>query len=372
MAYIMIVEGGKHRMVRQVGYREEKGEETLQDLVEKHPDLLPLPGVESGDLAILTVHREFKATDLLCVDSNGGITIVECKLSDNQTMREIVAQLLDYASILWKSTYQELNQRASEYLKQDVAEAMLQLCREKGIVGEDEDEEEWKDDFRNRLINTLETGAFTLVIVADEVPHDIRRAAEYLSLYSMPVYPVEIRYFPSDKDLEVMVPHLIEFGKRSSTPPSTRRGPIDKQSFLELCEEEVKAIAESIIDFLETLESEGRGFIEYGGRVGGTAKFYAPNRKRIFSLVINGEIWMILRPKIGVAEAVLQEYISKLNEISIFRYYPRKDIGFERKSQAGVDKLGKGEIDKFHETIAWILSKISAGASHRGKDSVGD
>jgi len=97
-----------------------------------------------------------------------------------------------------------------------------------------------------------------------------------------------------------------------------------------------------------------------------------PNRKRIFSLVINGEIWMILRPKIGVAEAVLQEYISKLNEISIFRYSPRKDIGFERKSQAGVDKLGKGEIDKFHETIAWILSKISAGASHRGKDSVGD
>jgi len=241
-------------MVRQVGYREEKGEATLQDLVEKHPDLLPLPGVESGDLAILTVHREFKATDLLCVDSNGGITIVECKLSDNQTMREIVAQLLDYASILWKSTYQELNQRASEYLKQDVAEAMLQLCREKDIVGEDEDEEEWKDDFRNRLINTLETGAFTLVIVADEVPHDIRRAAEYLSLYSMPVYPVEIRYFPSDKDLEVMVPHLIEFGKRSSTPPSTRRGPIDKQSFLELCEEEVKAIAESIIDFLEIYE----------------------------------------------------------------------------------------------------------------------
>lgn len=372
MAYIMIVEGGKHRMVRQVGYREEKGEATLQDLVEKHPDLLPLPGVESGDLAILTVHREFKATDLLCVDSGGGITIVECKLSDNQTMREIVAQLLGYASILWKSTYSELNQRVSEYLKQDVAEAMLHACREKGIVGEDEDEEEWKEDFRIKLINTLETGDFNLAIVADEVPHDIRGVADYLSsLYSMQVYPVEIRYFPSDKDLEVMVPHLIEFGKRSSTPPSTQRAARDKQSFLKVCEQEVKAVAESIIGFLETLELEGRGFIEYGGSVVGTAKFYAPNRKRIFSLYSNGEIWMILRPEIGVAEAVLQEYISKLNEISIFRYSPKKDIG-ERKSQAGVDSLRAGEIDRFHETITWILSKVGEGVPDRGKDSVGD
>ncbi len=372
MAYIMIVEGGKHRMVRQVGYREEKGEATLQDLVEKHPDLLPLPGVESGDLAILTVHREFKATDLLCVDSGGGITIVECKLSDNQTMREIVAQLLGYASILWKSTYSELNQRVGEYLKQDVAEAMLHICREKGIVGEDEDEEEWKEDFRIKLINTLETGNFNLAIVADEVPHDIRGVADYLSsLYSMPVYPVEIRYFPSDKDFEVMVPHLIEFGKRSSTPPPTQRAAWDKQSFLALCEQEVKAVAESIIGFLETLESEGRGFIEYDGTVVGTARFYAPNRKRIFTLVSNGEIWMVLRPDIGVTKALLQEYISKLNDIPIFLYSPTKDIG-ERKSQANVDKLGTGEVEKFHETIAWILSKIGEGKSHHGKDSFED
>lgn len=180
MPYILVVEEGRSRLVKEKKYKTEKGEATLQDLVEKYPHLLPLPGVEAGDIVILTVQREYRATDLLCVDSDGGVIIVECKLRENQTMREVIAQLLDYASTLWKVTYAEFNEHVKSYLDGDIAERVLERRREKGLL-EDEDEEEWKEDFRNKLINNLQTGAFRLVVVADRIPEDIRNVVEYLS-----------------------------------------------------------------------------------------------------------------------------------------------------------------------------------------------
>ena len=76
-------------------------EDALQALLAAHPDLLP--GV-TGDPAVC---REFQSgvgpADLVVVDAEGSITLVECKLAANrQVRREVIGQVLDYASRLWR------------------------------------------------------------------------------------------------------------------------------------------------------------------------------------------------------------------------------------------------------------------------------
>ncbi|TEU11189.1 MAG: hypothetical protein E3J21_24150 [Anaerolineales bacterium] len=365
MPYILVVEEGRSRLVKEKKYKAEKGEATLQDLVEKYPHLLPLPGVEAGDLVILTVQREYRATDLLCVDSDGGVIIVECKLRENQTMREVVAQLLDYTSTLWKVTYAEFNEHIKSYLEGDIAEKMLKRRREEGLL-EDEDEEEWKEDFRNKLINNLQTGAFRLVVVADRIPEDIRNVVEYLSsLYSVEIYCVEVGYFPDKKGekLEITVPHLIEFGKRSASAPSAQPRSWDRESFLEICQQrggtKRRESIENLITFGEELEREGTGICTYGRSVSGSFIFRNIDERMVFTLYSNGSVHMHFHRVLGADDVVLEEYMDKLNALPIFRYAPQKDIDHSRGSKKKVEALAPEEIEQFKEIVRWFLPKTT-------------
>lgn len=78
-----------------------QSEDALQQLLATAPDLLP--GTETG--LPLAVAREFPVSsgriDILGVDVDGEITLCECKLPTNPGIRrEVVGQLLEYASVL--------------------------------------------------------------------------------------------------------------------------------------------------------------------------------------------------------------------------------------------------------------------------------
>jgi hypothetical protein len=280
-------------------------------------------------------------------------------------MREVIAQLLDYASTLWKVTYAEFNEHVKSYLEGDVAEKMLERCKQEGLLAEDEDEEEWKEDFRNKLINNLQTGAFRLVVVADHIPEDIRNVVEYLSsLYRVEIYCIEIGYFPDEKGekLEITVPHLIEFGKPPA--PSIQPRSWDRESFLEACQQrggtKRKESIENLIAFGEELEREGIGICTYGRSVGGSFLFRNIDERTVFTLYPNGVAYMHFHRVLGADDVVLEEYINKLNALSIFRYTPQNDIDHSRTSRRKVEALTSGEIEQFKEIVRWFLSKTIA------------
>ena len=84
-------------------------ETELQHILADHPELIP--GVGADAVAC----REFQSTagpaDVV-VDADGQVTLVECKLAANpQVRREIVGQMFDYASRLWKMGIEDFDAR---------------------------------------------------------------------------------------------------------------------------------------------------------------------------------------------------------------------------------------------------------------------
>lgn len=81
-------------------------EAALQELLAGSPDLLP--GIKEGTAVAAT---EFPApgtgsADLVCVDIDGEITIVECKLKANPEMRRhVIGQVFTYAAAIASMDY---------------------------------------------------------------------------------------------------------------------------------------------------------------------------------------------------------------------------------------------------------------------------
>lgn len=82
----------------------------LQLILAEHPELIP------GASAEAVACREFQTTaglaDVVVVDTAGLVTLVECKLPGNpQIRREVVGQMFDYASRLWRMSIEDFDGR---------------------------------------------------------------------------------------------------------------------------------------------------------------------------------------------------------------------------------------------------------------------
>ena len=252
MSYVMVMDEGGNKVLKEADY---KLESKLHDLIEENPELISIPGVEENDLFLLPIGREHKASDLLCVDNEGGVTILEFKLAKNQTMREIVAQIIDYASSIWKEPYDAFSNRMKEYVakkykQDDLADVFCSMHKGKlGLKGP-EDEEKWKRAFREKLVSTLERGTFRLVILSDRITQEIKNAVEYLySVYGMDIYCIEVEYF-TDKGgkTKIMVPKTITFGKRQATSVSSPKRTWDYNSFIGDCKGKLDSNTVEVID----------------------------------------------------------------------------------------------------------------------------
>ncbi len=88
-------------------------EDDLQRLIEGSPDLLPgLEGIVASAREVrVKIGSSTGRIDNLCLDANGHIAIVECKLGTNDEIkREVVGQVLSYAAALSRYSFEDLNQ----------------------------------------------------------------------------------------------------------------------------------------------------------------------------------------------------------------------------------------------------------------------
>lgn len=153
MTSLFQIENGK---LKAANRRALPRESMIEDWVAKDPSLLGLDALIIGR-QVPTDHGKY--IDLLALDANGSIVIIELK--KDRTPREIVAQVLDYASWVRTLTTPEVYARAEAYLGQRLVTA-------------------FRERFDSAVPETLNS-SHSMLIVASELDPASRRIVEYLS-----------------------------------------------------------------------------------------------------------------------------------------------------------------------------------------------
>lgn len=165
--------------VREKGY----DEAWLQELLRRQPDILPVAQIEPIFYPVIPIGREVAtetgAIDNLFISPRGYLTLVETKLWRNpEAKREVVAQVIDYASSLSKWNYDRLNDVAMEYTKKyEDAESNLVDWVEKqlGLL------EGGRDFFEETVAKNLSLGRFLALIVGDRVRQSVVQMLNYVN-----------------------------------------------------------------------------------------------------------------------------------------------------------------------------------------------
>lgn len=131
-------------------------ESLIEDWVAADPSLLGLEALIIGR-QVPTDHGKF--IDLLALDTTGALIIIELK--KDRTPREIVAQVLDYASWVRTLTTPEIYERAEKFLNKRLVTA-------------------YRERFGEMIPDQL-NASHSMLIVASELDPASRRIVEYLS-----------------------------------------------------------------------------------------------------------------------------------------------------------------------------------------------
>jgi hypothetical protein len=185
-------------------------EKWLQALLFAHPELLPLDQAEPGAGPIIPLCREFSIPresgtvflDILGATRAGRLVLIECKLWRNpQARREVIAQVLEYASLLRGWSFGDLTAR----LMARPGTSDIYPHMRKHFPDLDEAR------FVDAVSRSLETGDFHLVIAGDGIRSDLQAIAAHLNGSAMGMARlslVEIQLWSDPLGRVVVVPGL--------------------------------------------------------------------------------------------------------------------------------------------------------------------
>lgn len=200
---------------------------------------------DNGGNTVLWIGRQVTANvgdtgkypDLLGIDSTGDLVIVELK--KGRTPREVIAQILEYASWGSQLDYAALDDLAHVYYKDDEnnsGKSLKEIHQE--VFNYDAGIE--RDDFFNRKQK--------LYIVAEEVVPIVRQVSEYLSEnYKIDINHLEYEIFRTkDNEYLISVEKTLGFGNRVSPMPK----PISDSSRWSGSEKIKDIIYQSVLEFV--------------------------------------------------------------------------------------------------------------------------
>ena len=167
---ILISSAEAFRVVREAPF---ESEASLHSAIASNPEVLPARDV--GLDTLVPIGTEVRAgdgfIDLLAADRQGRLVIVEFKKGpENPDVRRVVAQLLDYGSSLWQTTFEELQRLC------DTASLVAQTAEAHDRLQIDFD----ADVFESGVRGNLETGDFVYFYVARVLDPRTRRVLTYL------------------------------------------------------------------------------------------------------------------------------------------------------------------------------------------------
>jgi len=322
-----------------------QSERWLQELLFKHPSLVPAEAFEPTFARMRPLAMEVPTPrgrlDLLFINDTGHLTLVETKLWRNpEARRTVVAQLVDYAECFASWTYDDLCEavvKARGVASGGNDPLIETVCSDP----EDFDEREFVDS----VSRNLKLGRFVLLIIGDGIREGVEQMAEFLNqtpqlqfrlglvelaMYqlddeskSMFVQPrllaktrevtraiVEINY-SRRSDVKVHVPNQLE--EKAST---TARSKITEAEFLEHLQETCSA---DIVNFVRWVFEQAieRGlklkwatngpFLDYEHEDTGN-RFTFGKVNKVGNFTTTGNL-SAQCPKHGLSPAIYEEYL---------------------------------------------------------------
>ena len=171
-------------------------EDWLQELLFKHPTILPIGYIDDSYAPLVPLGREISGIDDLYVSPSGHVTIVETKLWRNaEAHRTVVAQILEYAKILATWSYGRLDEAVKSYMNKRFGEPISVFAAvKKAVHNFDLDQIE----FESKVQDCLTNGRFALVVVGDRIFPEATQLAETIQAAPHMQYTmgfVELRCF---------------------------------------------------------------------------------------------------------------------------------------------------------------------------------
>lgn len=235
----------KWQKVRSAAYTNEA---ELQRLLAEDPALIAGEEVNSQAGEMVAAFREFPLSigwvDLLGFSDEGDVFLVECKLAANpEVKRKVIAQVLEYASGLWGTDYETLDQKIQAMTQKSLVEQVA------GAVNSPE----WDEAaFREQVSANLRDGRFTLIIVVDRVNDELARIIRYVNEAGRPAFTLgalEIRRYQHN-ETEILVPHVF-----SAAPAAERSSGRIRWNYERLIEDAVKKNPPEVVELLKELHT---------------------------------------------------------------------------------------------------------------------
>ncbi len=178
-----VTDAGEHALLNRVAFSDRAiAESFLQNALHEAPEILPVDQFDSSFNPLISLGREIDNIDNLFISPSGRLTIVETKLWRNpEATREVVAQILDYATRVSSWSYSELESKARHALAPSpIGDHSLFGFVVSAAEGYDLTEAEFVDDVQR----TLQTGRFLLLVVGDGIRENLE--AMLTSLHEHP------------------------------------------------------------------------------------------------------------------------------------------------------------------------------------------
>ena len=185
-------------------------EADLQVLLDDNPGLLPIFRLDETFAPAVSLGREIMGIDNLFISPRGRLTVVETKLWRNpQAVREVLAQMIDYASRLSELDYEALESRCRNSGRSPVGEqglyGLAQAVFPESVPVESR--------FIDQVSRDLRNGRFLLLVVGDGIREGLERMLDALHHQSRLHFTfglVELRLYrmPDSEDI-LAVPSVV-------------------------------------------------------------------------------------------------------------------------------------------------------------------
>lgn len=273
---------GEHIPLKQVDFNDKQiAEKWLQDALSKSPDLLPVAEINSSFTPLISLGREIDSIDNLYISPNGRITIVETKLWRNpEATREVVAQIMDYATRLIFWSYTDLENNAKKALSpaplygKTIYELVCSYYPEQALP---------EKQFIDEVQRTLSNGRFMLLVVGDGIRENVKHMVGSLHQHPRLLFTfglVELQIY-EHKSFEgkLIVPQLlahtteivravvrvetkgeakvsIDFEEESKDPKPKRRRTLSEDEFFEEIDNpRTTSVFKSLLSFTDDIDA---------------------------------------------------------------------------------------------------------------------
>ena len=256
-------DGTGWRLLSPTGFPDEQ---TLHNLVEETPRILPL----AGDPRLVVVGKEVLLgngyADLVAIEPSGRLVVVEIKLSKNaEARRAVVAQILTYAAHLKGLSPEAVERNVLEHHLHKRGYESLQDA----VASNDQEGSFDSTTFSEGLTECLVEGHFRLVLVLDEAPQELATLVGYLESVTeeLSIDLIAVSAY-SIGSSQVLVPQRVDAERTTPEPlPSkpTQSGPEgryvegaeDFATTIDSASEEYQPMMRRLCEWAVSLDKEG-------------------------------------------------------------------------------------------------------------------